>query len=93
MTTSAEHLPTAGRVSLTSLRRPPARPVRPAVARLSREFRDMPRLLLTVDQAARLTGFDQATAEDALRALVASGILVEGPDGAFRRAEPSPRQS
>jgi D-serine deaminase-like pyridoxal phosphate-dependent protein len=85
MITNADQLPHAGR--LTLLRRPPA--VRAALARLSREFRDMPRLRLTVEQAARLSACDAGTAEDALRALVASGILIEASDGTFCRAEPA----
>jgi hypothetical protein len=93
MTNTADHRPHPGHVALAQHRRPAARPVRPAVARLSREFRELPGLQLTIDQAARLAGVDHASAEDALRALAAAGILLEGADGAFRRAEPALRLS
>ena len=89
MTTNTSDPSTASRVSVTVRRRPPARPVRQAVACLSREFHDLPGLTLTIGQARRLTGFDHATAEDALRALAAAGIVVQESHGAFRCAERS----
>ena len=87
MTITAEDLPHAGRVTRTLHRRPSTRALRPAVARLAQEFHDMPGLQLTLDQAARLGGYDLITTEDALRVLVAAGVLVEAPRGAFRRAD------
>ena len=93
MTINADDLSNASRLSVTVRRRPQPRPVRPAVTCLSREFHDLPGLMLTIEQAQRLTGVDHATAEEALRALAAAGIVVEGLDGAFRCATPSPHRT
>lgn len=53
------------------------------VARVRREYRDMPGLRLTMAQACRLWHADTATCETALRSLVSEGVLLCTPDGAF----------
>ena len=59
-------------------------------ARVSAEFREMPGLLLTSAQAARLFGLDTARCEDVLRSLVAHGVLAT--DGrTFARADAGAR--
>ena len=58
--------------------------------RVSAEFREMPGLLLTLAQAARLFSIDPARCERVLHTLVDQGVLVS--DGrAFRLADAGAR--
>jgi hypothetical protein len=92
MTISTDDPSTAGRVSVTVRRGEYVRHDAPAEPRLALEFGDLPGLQLTIDQAARLTGVGHAAAEEALHALAGSGLVIEGPGGAFRHAEPLPHR-
>jgi hypothetical protein len=47
------------------------------------EYREMPGLRLTLEQAARLWQMDLSACEAVLTALVADGLLVRTRDGAF----------
>jgi hypothetical protein len=59
-------------------------------ARVSAEFREMPGLVLTVGQAARLFGLEIPRCERVLSALVGRGVLAT--DGrAFARADTGAR--
>jgi hypothetical protein len=59
-------------------------------ARVSAEFREMPGLVLTVGQAARLFGLEIPRCERVLGALVGRGVLAT--DGrAFARADTGAR--
>lgn len=49
------------------------------------EFREMPGLRLTREQARRLWGLEHATCDELLAALVASGFLTLMPDGRYAR--------
>jgi hypothetical protein len=49
------------------------------------EFREMPGLRLTAQQARRLWGLDHRTCEDLLKTLVDSGFLTVMPDGRYAR--------
>jgi hypothetical protein len=49
------------------------------------EFREMPGLRLTRQQAQRLWGLDQTTCVQLLAALVDSGFLTIMPDGRYAR--------
>jgi ribosome biogenesis protein Tsr3 len=59
------------------------------VARLARivraEYREMPGLILTPSQAARLWSEDAGVMERLLTDLVRDGFLVRDPQGAYRR--------
>lgn len=56
-----------------------------AVVRQARvEYEEMPGLILTVPQAARLWSVDRVQAEQALRALVADGFLCARRSGFAR---------
>jgi Fic family protein len=57
------------------------------------EFTEMPGLMLTLPQAARLWCVTARQAQDALTELVAGGFLVRDPRGAFRRRGGCPRCS
>ena len=51
-------------------------PIEPTlIARILGEYREMPGLALTIDQAQRLWGFDAATARRVIDALMARGVL------------------
>jgi len=54
--------------------------------RVRGEFREMPGLVLTLAQAARLWSLDAATCTDVLSHLIGSGFLCRRADGAFCRA-------
>ena len=57
--------------------------------RVRSEFLEMPGLRLTLPQAGRLWGLDQASCSAMLDALVESRFLLRTPRGAFMRADGS----
>jgi hypothetical protein len=57
------------------------------LARIRGEFREMPGLRLTLQQARRLLNLDLLTCSTALGVLEATGFLTTTPDGAFVLAE------
>jgi Fic family protein len=61
------------------------------VLRIRHEFLEMPGLVLTVPQAARLYGLSASHARAMLDTLVAEGFLVAGPNRAYRRSTLSTR--
>lgn len=58
------------------------------VLRIRHEFLEMPGLVLTVAQTARLYAVSTAHAKTLLETLEAEGFLVSGPNGAYRRSTP-----
>jgi DNA-binding IclR family transcriptional regulator len=54
--------------------------------RVRGEYREMPGLRLTIDQAMRLWGIDRQTCSELLASLVAAGFLETGRDGRYRKA-------
>ena len=56
--------------------------------RIRHEFLEMPGLVLTVAQTARLYALSASHARALLETLEAEGFLVSGPDGAYRRGAP-----
>ena len=54
--------------------------------RVRREFREMPSLRLTLDQAMRLWNLDRSTCCAVLESLVASHFLHQDPSGRYARA-------
>ena len=56
--------------------------------RIRHEFLDMPGLVLTVLQTARLYALSATHARALLDTLEAEGFLVSGPGGAYRRGMP-----
>ncbi len=52
-----------------------------------REYQELPRLALTLTQAARLWDVDEDTCRADLEALVASGFLTLRDDGRFARRD------
>lgn len=58
------------------------------VLRIRYEFLEMPGLVLTVAQTARLYAVSTAHAKTLLETLEAEGFLVSGPTGAYRRSTP-----
>jgi len=58
------------------------------VLRIRHEFLEMPELVLTVAQTARLYAVSTAHAKALLEILEAEGFLVSGPNSAFRRSTP-----
>jgi len=56
--------------------------------RIRHEFLDMPGLVLTVPQTAKLYALSASHARAMLDALEADGFLVHGPNGVYRRAMP-----
>jgi hypothetical protein len=55
-------------------------------ARIRGEFREMPGLSLTIDQACRLWGCDSATCRHVIDMLVAAGEIPWSRDGRLFRA-------
>lgn len=53
--------------------------------RVRGEFREMPGLALTLEQAVRLWSLDAATCSDVMSHLIKTGFLCRRPDGAFCR--------
>jgi hypothetical protein len=58
-----------------------------AVVRVRAEFMEMPGLRLTIPQAARLLGLDQADCHDVIDALVHGAFLRQTSSGLIERAE------
>ena len=56
------------------------------LARIRGEFREMPGLSLTIDQACRLSGCDAVTCRQIIETLVAEGQLRWSRDGRVIRA-------
>lgn len=56
-----------------------------ALDRIGAEYRDLPGMSLTFDQARRLCGTDRWICNFALDSLVAAGVLELTPAGRFRR--------
>jgi hypothetical protein len=65
---------------------PPA-PTPQLLTRIRGEFREMPGLRLTLQQARRLLNLDLLTCSTALAVLEAAGFLATTRDGAFVLAE------
>jgi hypothetical protein len=57
------------------------------------EFREMPGMRLTIDQAARLWSADRQTCQLVLDALVASHDLAIDENGRYRKAHSDPQGS
>jgi len=64
----------------------PANPDERLLTRIRGEFREMPGMRLTEDQAMRLWALDRATCHQALGTLVATHYLVQDDDGQFAMA-------
>jgi DNA-binding IclR family transcriptional regulator len=58
------------------------------ILRIHHEFLEMPGLVLTVAQTARLYALSTAHAKRLLETLEAEGFLVSGPSGVYRRSTP-----
>jgi hypothetical protein len=58
------------------------------VLRIRHDFLDLPALVLTAAQTARLHALSTEHARTLLESLKAEGFLVNGPDGAYRRSTP-----
>ena len=58
------------------------------VLRMRHEFLDMPGLVLTVPQTARLYDLSTSHARAMLDTLEHEGFLVSSPNGAYRRSAP-----
>ena len=58
------------------------------VLRIRHEFLEMPGLVLTVAQTARLYGLSMTHARALLEALESDGFLISGPGDVYRRATP-----
>ena len=59
------------------------------VARVQAEYREMPGLSLTADQASRLWGMHRSDCEKVLQALVADGVLYATPTGSYIAGTPT----
>jgi DNA-binding IclR family transcriptional regulator len=57
--------------------------VQKAIALMEAEYREMPGLILTLREAERLLGLDQATCERAVEALTQRRFLKRTPAGAY----------
>jgi len=65
----------------------PASPLHASIVRrIAAEFREMPGLVLTVPQASRFLGVDQAACEPILARLVSQGVLRRCADGTYAHA-------
>ena len=58
------------------------------VLRIRSEFLDLPGLVLTVPQTARLYGLSTSHARALLATLEDEGFLVAGPNSVYRRSAP-----
>ena len=65
----------------------PNRATEEVLRRVQGEFLEMPGLRLTVQQARRLWGLDEASCDALLRALIDANFLFQTRDGAFMRVE------
>lgn len=62
----------------------PASPLHASIVRrIAAEFREMPGLVLTVPQASRFLGVDQAACERILARLVSQGVLRRSATGSY----------
>ena len=59
-----------------------------AIARMEAEYHEMPGLVLTLREAERLLGLDQATCERAVEVLMGRRFLKQLPTGAYLRNRP-----
>jgi hypothetical protein len=57
------------------------------------EYREMPGMRLTVDQAMRLWDLDRRTCQDLLNSLVAARFLEIDANGRYRKAHSIPKSS
>jgi DNA-binding GntR family transcriptional regulator len=57
--------------------------MRALAARVRAEYREMPGLSLTAEQASRLLGIDRPVCEQVLQGLVSDGALYHTPRGAY----------
>ena len=62
--------------------------IQKAIALMEAEYREMPGLVLTLGEAERLLGFDQATCERAVEVLMGRRFLKRLPTGAYLRNRP-----
>ena len=58
------------------------------VRRISAEFHEMPGLVLTVKQASKFLGVDEAACSRILASLMQAGILRRSPNEYYSRREP-----
>jgi hypothetical protein len=58
------------------------------VLRIRHDFLDIPALVLTAAQTARLHALSTEHAKKLLETLEVEGFLVSGPNGAYRRSAP-----
>ena len=72
---------------------PELMPSGPLRRRMQAEFVEMPGLVLTLPQAARLWGVTALQAQNALTQLVVDGFLAFDPHGTYRRRGACPRCS
>ncbi|MFN8058235.1 MAG: hypothetical protein U0Q12_03665 [Vicinamibacterales bacterium] len=63
------------------------RPVDRLVAIVRAEYREMPGLNLTFDQAKRLWGIEQQTCHQVLDALMSEGFLRRTPRGSYAKLD------
>jgi hypothetical protein len=80
-----EHQPIASPARFASMMKPTLTPQ--LLARIRGEFREMPGLRLTLQQARRLLNLDTVTCSAALAVLRDAGFLRTTHDGAFVLAE------
>ena len=62
--------------------------IQKAIALMEAEYREMPGLVLTLGEAERLLGLDQATCERAVDVLTQRRFLKRTPAGAYLRNHP-----
>jgi hypothetical protein len=61
------------------------------IHRVVAEYREMPGLLLTVDQVGRLCGIERVMCQRVLDALVSATFLILTPNGHYARVTDGPR--
>jgi hypothetical protein len=76
---------TLARISEVSGRQPPETVTPSDLVRIRTEYLEMPGLVLTLPQAARLCGFSARRSESLLSVLVDAGFLVRDETRAYRR--------
>lgn len=76
---------TRNRISEVEARKPSDGVTSSDLARIRREYLEMPGLVLTLPQAARLWGLTVRRSESLLSILVDIGFLVRDDTGAYRR--------
>jgi hypothetical protein len=55
-------------------------------ARVRGEYREMPGMRLTIDQAMRMWSLDRKTCSDVLSSLVEARFLQQDPNGRYKKA-------